>query len=935
LKDKIELYRNNQLEKYLTPINATVYQTLMGVFYIELEMVDVNKIQLGDEIKLMFNGEKFTFIVTEINERTVHAEHKSYILRNYVVIDKFFNEPATYDTDIEFADVSLNTVLIGFLKPLTLDINFDIENNATTTNLKDISFASDNILSAIQKICDTYDVEFKRHDEYIEIVDMVGEDSEIMINAGVESKKIVKTIDASNIVTKIYPVGSSQNLPSNYYYKQLRISQFDIDSGTHSGDLLIENSKAIEKYGIIEQTIEFPKVAVKSKKGTIQDSGKEVIGDTEYIYIYSDDFAYIDEEKVKSLTLLIIDGLKMAELPVFDISNDDKKIWVFQTLQDGSTISWLPSVGSSYTIVGYITQTDMNNARLELFTKATKYLFENAEPKITYEVNSIYIQEKEFEVGDKLALNDFKQNINTKVRVIEIQKDLVKNLYLTVKFSNKIEKLPYEFVKTLQETKEKAKDTEMYISNIRKQASQIFQRYNITAREFIEFEKYMEENGNITAIKIANLMASLNELMEYEGTLGLEWDVQNNIVRRLNEAVDKTAGTDFDNYSMYGGRKRCILTDDGIRLAYYGEDGYTETGKLEIELTVGGTTYPVGTPVQVMVEQPVFWYKTVPFEFKRIPGQDGVTIQKVQYYISGSPWSGYKRHPAFYTRDANRTPVDRIYLSAYEGCAYDTSAGAYITNDAQIVDFNNDKLSSIANVKPISGYTQQCTRPNSRKIANNRGPGWQLDDIFSISATQLLFAIEYGTFDSQSAIGKGVVEKESGSGNNSEPTGATSSLGNASGMASGTNGLVSVSYRGQENLWGNIWTYEDGLTLYSDGTKNKAYISFSDFTEETISEPYFNIEFDLGTFNDFVGGIGWSEICDFAFLATESSNEDPEKPLHDFYLQSVKKIGYKISYVGGCWNNTNKAGIFNRIVYDPDSWIARNNGARVIFVPGN
>lgn len=79
-----------------------------------------------------------------------------------------------------------------------------------------------------------------------------------------------------------------------------------------------------------------------------------------------------------------------------------------------------------YTIVGYITQTEMNNARQELENKAMQYLEDNSEPKVIYEVNSVYIQEKEFEVGDRLTLHDFKQNIDTQVRVVEIQKDLIK-----------------------------------------------------------------------------------------------------------------------------------------------------------------------------------------------------------------------------------------------------------------------------------------------------------------------------------------------------------------------------------------------------------------------------------------------------------------------------------------------------------------------------
>ncbi|MGB4374082.1 MAG: phage tail spike protein, partial [Defluviitoga tunisiensis] len=484
MKGKIELYRNNQFEGYLAPINANIYQTLMGVFYIELEMADINDLQLGDEIKLEFNNEMFTFIVTEMNDKLIRAEHKSYILRNYVVIDKFFNTPPTYDTHIEFADIDLNSVLDGFLKPLMQDINFDIENNSSSIELKDIAFSNDNLLSAIQKICDVFNVEFKRHDDYIEFVDRVGVDTDITINAGIESKNIVKMIDTSNIVTRIYPLGSSQNLPDNYYYKNLRISQFNMTTGIHTGNLYLENSEGIAKYGIIEQTVEFPDVKLQSKKGTIDYSGREIIEDLgkEYIYIRSEDFANIDETKVINLTMLIVDGLKMAELPIIKASNSEKKIWISQTLKDGSTLSWLPSSGSFYTIVGYITQTEMNNARQELENKAMQYLEDNSEPKVIYEVNSVYIQEKEFEVGDRLTLHDFKQNIDTQVRVVEIQKDLIKNLYTTLKFANKVEKIPYSFIKEQQEMKERMKEITVNLTDIASTSRQALERHNLLVR---------------------------------------------------------------------------------------------------------------------------------------------------------------------------------------------------------------------------------------------------------------------------------------------------------------------------------------------------------------------------------------------------------------------------------------------------------------------
>ena len=435
-------------------------------------------------------------------------------------------------------------------------------------------------------------------------------------------------------------------------------------------------------------------------------------------------------------------------------------------------------------------------------------------------------------------------------------------------------------------------------------------------------------------------LSDLQAFVGYTDTdiYGVEVDFKNKVSTRLAGAVNKTPGAMFDGINAFGGRKRCIVTDTGKVLAYFGEAAYTETGALLQAVTQGGTTYAVGTAVQVMVEQPAFWYRAVPIDFKAIPGRSGFSVQKIRYYISETDRFGFKLHPAFYTRDTSRKKLSKIYLSAYEGCLYDTSGSAYLLNDEQIADFTattGDKLSSIANAKPVSGLTQDLTRAKSRIIAKNRGTGWQLEDIFSNSASQLLFAIEYGSFDSQTKIGQGVVNKiDDTTTNMSEPTGATYAIGNGSGMAVGTNGLVSVIYRGQENFWGNIWKWEDGLNVYADGVNNQAYIAYSGFADSLITDPYFDVGFELANADGYVSAIGWSEVCDFAFLATETLGAS-NKPIEDYFYQNAASVGHRVSLLGGCWGDGTYAGGFGRGVADAPSRRARYIGARVLFVPAS
>ena len=153
-----------------------------------------------------------------------------------------------------------------------------------------------------------------------------------------------------------------------------------------------------------------------------------------------------------------------------------------------------------------------------------------------------------------------------------------------------------------------------------------------------------------------------------------------------------------------------------------------------------------------------------------------------------------------------------------------SGAGGYVTGDAQVADFTSstgDKLCSIAGVKPISGLSQNLTIVNSRILAHNRGSEWQLQHFNAVSAVQLLLTVEYAGLNSQSLIGQGVANKSWREKNDSELTGATANLGNKTGISTGTNGLTSISYRGIENFWGNIWKWVDGINI----NNGFAYIS--------------------------------------------------------------------------------------------------------------
>lgn len=415
-------------------------------------------------------------------------------------------------------------------------------------------------------------------------------------------------------------------------------------------------------------------------------------------------------------------------------------------------------------------------------------------------------------------------------------------------------------------------------------------------------------------------IADLEAFIGYsdEDIFGVEVDFVNKKFTRLSGAVNRTPGAAFDSINAFGGRKRCNVADDGTVTAYYGDSGYTTTGK-----------NAAGTPVQVMVEQPKFYYKVVPMVLEK--GVKGMKIRKARYYVSDTLKPGFKVHPAF-VENGNVNPY--IYLAAFEGSLFDTSANAYILDNAQVADFAADKLSSIAGTKPAGGDTQNLTRANVRLLAQKRGKGWEQAYAATAAASQLLMLIEYASFNMQKAIGRGNTDQTS-SAANIQYTGATVSLGNASGAVTNANGIQLISYRGEENFWGNIWTWVDGMNEenpepFESGQAGTLHVADHGFADNSKASPYKNTGIHPIQGSGYVSAFGYSEEFDWLFIGVEFSGNDA-LPVGDYHWNN--NSGWRVAVLGGCCNYGSHAGAFCWHLYSAASYRSWGIGGRLVYVP--
>jgi hypothetical protein len=241
--------------------------------------------------------------------------------------------------------------------------------------------------------------------------------------------------------------------------------------------------------------------------------------------------------------------------------------------------------------------------------------------------------------------------------------------------------------------------------------------------------------------------------------------------------------------------KRVALKPDGTIYKYHNPNitGDVINAMFEDGSTMAWSTYE-SNGYNCMVEIPKFYYKKVGFNESTTDFTNGHA-----WYISDSPKTGFVLHPAF-MRCINKLCTDSSGIAVEVNYRY---APAFLGwKDG------NGKLRSL----PFKTPTVSITIGASRTSSTLNGNGWGILDFNLLFAIQLLYLVEYGTYNSQTAIGRGYVDGNSAS----IATGGTLSKGNNS--YGETTGKLQMSYRGIEDLWGNCYRWIDGF--FCSSTRN-------------------------------------------------------------------------------------------------------------------
>jgi hypothetical protein len=195
----------------------------------------------------------------------------------------------------------------------------------------------------------------------------------------------------------------------------------------------------------------------------------------------------------------------------------------------------------------------------------------------------------------------------------------------------------------------------------------------------------------------------------------------------------------------------------------------------------------------VMVKIPKFYYQRT---------RSG-NIEYIR--IADNPRNGFKIHPLFY------------HGGVETDCAY---IGAYMTS----TDTFSKPNEAANNARNIAIY---------RSLARDKGAGWGITDMAALSAIQMLFLVEFATYDSQSVIGKGRTEADS-----ALMTGTCDSVPNLTGRPADEDGQTDVVWRGIETLWGCRWEYIDGINAMNTASDYRYFVcnDMSKYNVDTFEE---------------------------------------------------------------------------------------------------
>ena len=282
---------------------------------------------------------------------------------------------------------------------------------------------------------------------------------------------------------------------------------------------------------------------------------------------------------------------------------------------------------------------------------------------------------------------------------------------------------------------------------------------------------------------------------------------------------------------------------------------------------------------QSMIKIPKFWVK---YGLGPVGSDQAGNLCQ---WVSSVPRGGFVVHPGFMSAGS---AIDQFYVGAYECSDGGSSKAASVTGAAPLVSIDFPTMQT------------RCTNRNTGGVT-----GFQMIDIYQLSAIQLLCLIEEGSPDVQSTIGAG----------------------NTSTFAAVNTGASNAVWRGIYELWGNVLEMVDGLQL--DGSHQvKIWDKNGNQTLQSTGVTTGSTDGWITAMHDD-SDTAWD--LNLVFLPETVDATEGNGTFGD-YVYASDGGEVNVCYHGGLWSRASEAGLFFLNLHDVSSTSAAYIGSRLAKV---
>lgn len=447
----IQVKRGSAAVIDINPLSSSAYtKAVMGEEEITLvwEAPAFTQLNIGDYI--VYEGANFTLnqlptvkkLSTRLWQYNAVFQSTKYDLAKaiYMIFDNTGTLPSGEFSLTGTADTFMD-LLISNLNRVAGSALWSKGQVIADTKYVDLTFSNEDCLSVLGRLADEFETEYHVSNRVIHL-DKISAVREISLEYGSTIYDIERiAVDSSDIVTRLYPFGSTKNLATNY-----RGGNSPLRLPEEIGNYIESN---VDLYGVIEGSKTFEDIYPRLSSGgagTVTAVGNE--------------FTFTDTALDFDVNTCLMDGttakvhFNTGECAGYDFEiksyvHATKTFVIIANSMENDlalpTADLKPVVGDKYVLLDIVMPAAyLAAAEAELLAKSQELIAANSTPKVNYKAtfSSLYAREnlQNVECGDTVTITDDDMGISEPIRIIKLTKAISEYWNVQLDLANAVSK---------------------------------------------------------------------------------------------------------------------------------------------------------------------------------------------------------------------------------------------------------------------------------------------------------------------------------------------------------------------------------------------------------------------------------------------------------------------------------------------------------------